>query len=144
MNLKGCLSHNTDDWRTPSKLYDYLINKLGYIDCFPFKSNVDEFHLDRGNNLRLYANPPFSQLKFVPDWIKHNCEDLHNVVLLLMPARTDTKYFHELLKLNPIIYFIKGRLKFNDSKSAPFPTIMLYFGPKKQMPVYMPMEFVGL
>lgn len=45
-----------------------------------------------------------------------------------MPARTDTKYFHELLKLKPKIYFIKGRLHFNDSKeSAPFPTILLHF-----------------
>ena len=46
--------------------------------------------------------------------------------MLLIPARTDTVYFHKLLEFKPEIVFIKGRLRFNDSKlSAPFPSILV-------------------
>lgn len=41
-NLKGCFSHNHDDWRTPSALYKAFMD-LGFVDCFPFQSKDDEF-----------------------------------------------------------------------------------------------------
>lgn len=46
--------------------------------------------------------------------------------MLLVPARTDTKQFHNLLDLGLKVKFIKGRLKYNDKKSAPFPSIIMY------------------
>ena len=45
-----------------------------------------------------------------------------NEVILLIPARTDTKYFRKLVDYGVNIYFITGRLHFNDSNSAPFPS----------------------
>ena len=36
---------------------------------------------------------------------------------MLIPNRSDTQYYHELLELHPCLYFIKGRLKFNESKT---------------------------
>ena len=42
----------------------------------------------------------------------------------MIPSRTDTKYFHKLLKRGGIIVFIKGRLKFSNKGSAPFPNII--------------------
>lgn len=50
-----------------------------------------------------------------------------DVVVLLIPARTDTRWFHEYLynKPNVELRFIRGRLKFGDSKnSAPFPSML--------------------
>ena len=49
---------------------------------------------------------------------------------MLMPARTDTRYFHDYIyqKENVEIRFIKGRLKFGDAKnSAPFPSMVVIF-----------------
>lgn len=126
-NIDACLSHKSDDWRTPSDLYDYLINHEGFIDCFPYKSEIDEFTLDRGTGLNLYANPPFSKLNKIPEWVNHQVNHLGNLVVLLIPSRTDTKYFHQLLEFKPFIFFIKGRLHFNDSNSAPFPCLFMVF-----------------
>lgn len=127
MNLKGCFSKNTDDWRTPSSLYKLFIDQ-GYIDCFPFHADYDEFERIYDNKL-LFVNPPYSKLKLIPDWLKtqldHGC-----YITLLIPSRTDTKYFHQLLDLHPFIQFIPGRLHFNDSKeAAPFPSLLLTFIP---------------
>lgn len=125
MNLKGCFSKKTDDWRTPSDLYHKYIDN-GFIDCFPFMADYDEFKVIYSRK-KLFVNPPYSKLKFLPEWIKKQIDSECEVVLLI-PARTDTKYFHELLKMDPDIEFIQGRLHFNDSKSgAPFPSLILTF-----------------
>ena len=127
MRVKGCLLHNSDDWKTPSNLYK-AIKDNNYIDCFQFKANKDQYeeiHLLE----KLYINPPYSHLrtkKFL-NWIEFEIS-YNDDVILLIPSRTDTKIFYELCKFNPKIYFIKGRLHFNDSKeSAPFPSIIMRF-----------------
>ena len=54
---------------------------------------------------------------------------------MLIPARTDTKYFHEYIykKKNVEIRFIKGRLKFEGKQKgsgpAPFPSMIVIFNP---------------
>ena len=50
---------------------------------------------------------------------------------MLIPARTDTRYFHEFILNRSEIRFIRGRLKFGDGKnSAPFPSMLvIYRGP---------------
>lgn len=51
---------------------------------------------------------------------------------MLVPARTDTKWFHESIygKPNVEIRFIKGRLKFGGrSTDAQFPSILVIFKP---------------
>ena len=124
-NIKACLSSNTDDWKTPSELFNYFMKK-GYRDLFEYKMNKNQFDILYRNE-KLYINPPFSKLKLIPDYIEQLIS-LNNEIILLIPSRTDTIYFHKLLKFKPKIYFIKGRLHFNDSKlSAPFPTILMEF-----------------
>ena len=96
----------------------------GYIDCFKYKSDKNELeniYYDK----KLFVNPPFSKMTEITEWVIKNSKE--NIIALLIPSRTDTEYFHKLLKLNPTIYFIKGRLHYNDSKSAPFPTILMFF-----------------
>ena len=51
-----------------------------------------------------------------------------SLVVMLLPARTDTKYFHEYIYNKQTIYFLKGRLKFSNSKTpAPFPSMIVVF-----------------
>jgi site-specific DNA-methyltransferase (adenine-specific) len=51
---------------------------------------------------------------------------------MLIPARTDTKYWHDYVMNASKIYFVKGRLKFDNGtenkNSAPFPSAVVVFG----------------
>lgn len=50
------------------------------------------------------------------------------LVAMLLPARTDTRYFHDYILHRSEIRFLPGRLKFGDSKnSAPFPSMLVIF-----------------
>ena len=50
------------------------------------------------------------------------------LVVMLLPARTDTKWFHDYIYQQAEIRFVKGRLKFGDSKNAaPFPSMVCVF-----------------
>ena len=52
--------------------------------------------------------------------------------MMLIPARTDTKAFHEYIYGKAEIRFIKGRLKFGGSKnSAPFPSMVIVYQHKE-------------
>ena len=58
-----------------------------------------------------------------------NMESGGGVAVMLIPARTDTKRFHEYIYGNAEIRFIKGRLKFGGCEnSAPFPSMIVVFG----------------
>ena len=51
--------------------------------------------------------------------------------MMLIPARTDTKYWHNYVMKASEIYFVRGRLKFGDSdNSAPFPSAVVVFNGK--------------
>lgn len=120
-------SHKTDDWKTPSEFMSKLHDR-GWRDTFPFANSlgIDQFSIFYHKE-KIFINPPFSELKRIPSYI-HQLLDNNCTVLLLLPSRTDTIYFHQLLEMKPVVFFVKGRLHFNDSKkAAPFPTMLLYF-----------------
>lgn len=52
----------------------------------------------------------------------------NTLVVMLIPARTDTKYFHEYIYGKSEIRFIRGRLKFgNQQNAAPFPSMVVIY-----------------
>ena len=52
----------------------------------------------------------------------------NTVVVMLIPARTDTKYFHNFIYHRAEIRFVKGRIKYSGSKfNAPFPSMIVIF-----------------
>lgn len=60
-------------------------------------------------------------------------EDHGNLVVMLLPARTDTKWFHDYIYHKAEIRFIKGRLKFGGCKdAAPFPSMVVIFGKERE------------
>ena len=66
----------------------------------------------------------------MPKWIKKCYEHYTGggIAVMLIPARTDTKAFHEYIYGKAEIRFIKGRLKFGGShNSAPFPSMVVVF-----------------
>jgi site-specific DNA-methyltransferase (adenine-specific) len=67
----------------------------------------------------------------IKKWVEKSFRESHKantIVVMLIPARTDTSYFHDYILHRSEIRFIKGRLKFGDSKSAaPFPSMLVIF-----------------
>lgn len=77
----------------------------------------------------MFCNPPYG--KDICKWVKKAYAEGHKdntLVCLLIPARTDTKYFHDYILHRAEIRFIPGRLKFGGSKnSAPFPSMVVVY-----------------
>jgi len=115
---KALYSKKSDNWATP-KEYNFWQT----WDPCPLNSKIDGLNIKWHGKILL--NPPFSKQRlFVEKAIKEipNCERLE----LLLPARTDTKLFHELLYNKFPIIFIKGRIKFGGgTTSAPFPSMLI-------------------
>ena len=123
MNMIASLTHKSDEWATPASLYQAFM-KQGFKDPCPLgcKTNALE---TRYENERLFVNPPFSKLNDFAPWIveqaKRGCD-----IFLLMPTRTDTRYFKTLFEYGiDEIIFIHKRLRYNDSKTAPFNSMVL-------------------
>jgi hypothetical protein len=123
-NMKNNLvmfSKKSDHWATPKYIYDTYM-KMGYYDPCPLHANFDGLKVSWAKYN--FVNPPYSKTSlWVDKAIKEN--KLGKEVIFLIPARTDTKYFHKLLDHNAKVYFLKGRLSFNDSFPAPFPSLLV-------------------
>ena len=84
-----------------------------------------------GGGHRVFCNPPYGRT--IKDWVKKCAEEAkkpNTLIVLLIPARTDTAYFHDYIYQQPNVelQFIRGRLKFGDGKnSAPFPSMLAIF-----------------
>lgn len=90
--------------------------------------NDDGLSLDWGGST-VFCNPPYGTA--LPKWIKKSYEEAKKpgtTVVMLIPARTDSRAFHEYIYRKAEIRFIKGRLKFGGSKwNAPFPSMVVVF-----------------
>lgn len=131
----GLFTSNTDLWSTPIDFFEKLNKEFNFTldPCANEHNNKCEKYFTKEqdglkqswDNEIVFCNPPYG--REISKWIKKGYEAMGGVVVLLIPARTDTKYFHDYLynKQNVELRFIKGRLKFGDSKnSAPFPSLV--------------------
>tara|TARA_Y100000310_G_C20682151_1_gene816636 strand:+ start:2401 stop:2895 length:495 start_codon:yes stop_codon:yes gene_type:complete len=142
-------SSKSNEWETPQDLFDKLNKEYNFtLDPCATDANttcskhytVEDNGLSKSwANERVFINPPYSE---IGSWVKKASEEyLHNgaVIVMLIPARTDTKYWHDyIMKYASTIYFIKGRLKFKnkviadytgkaDVSPAPFPSVIVIF-----------------
>lgn len=121
MKCEVFLSKNTDDWATPKFIYEQAMAK-GMFDPCPLCSLVDGLKIEWGKSN--FVNPPYSQLlKWIEKSIQEHAKG--KAVVLLIPARTDTKAFKKLFEYGSLITFITGRLRFNEANSAPFPSMIV-------------------
>ena len=132
-------SSKTDLWSTPNDFFDKLNDEFHFTldpcsthenaKCYKHFTEEENGLLQDWGNEVVFCNPPYGrQIKY---WVKKAYEesqkDNTNVVMLI-PARTDTIYFHEYIYHKAEIRFIKGRLKFGNAKnSAPFPSMVVIF-----------------
>ena len=141
MNTKVMFSSEKMDWTTPPMFFQELDREFHFtLDAAASDSNhlCKRYFTEKEDALkqkwtgRAWLNSPYGRQ--IGKWVKKAYEEVEcgnaELVVMLLPARTDTKYFHQYcMKVWPHgIRFIKGRLKFGDGKnSAPFPSMVVIF-----------------
>jgi len=126
----GLFTSEKQNWKTPAKFYEKL-NEEFHFDFDP--CIADDKATWETNGLFIewgkcnFVNPPYNQLD---KWVaKAYVESLKGkIVVMLIPSRTDTKWWHTYIMKAKEIRFIQGRLCFNDdNKPAPFPSAIIIF-----------------
>lgn len=140
MTNKGMFSSNTDEWATPQDFFDNVNKEFNFeVDVCALPDNAkckiffspeeDGLQQNWGGYTSVWINPPYGRnmVKWIEKAYKTH-EEFGNTIVMLLPARTDTKAFHKFIYHKAEIRFIQGRLKFGNSKnSAPFPSMLVIY-----------------
>ena len=134
-------SSASEEWETPQDLFNKLNNEFNFtVDvasselnykCKKHYTQKEDGLVQNWDNEVVWCNPPYGRK--IGEWVKKASKS-KTIIVMLLPARTDTKWFHDYIynKQNIEIRFIKGRLKFGNSKnSAPFPSMIVIFKNKE-------------
>jgi phage N-6-adenine-methyltransferase len=150
---KTLFSHLTDEWVTPDWLYnrldaDYHFNldpcaTIENAKCKNFYTQEDDGLSKLWRGKSVFINPPYT---YIEKWaekahneswwgdLQQSCTE-RTITVLLVPARTDTRWFHKIIGHVSRLLFIKGRVKFKNMADptkltpAPFPSIVMIFDP---------------
>lgn len=136
---KAMVSSKTNEWETPQDFFNKLNGEFNFhLDVSATKENAkckkfftledDGLSKDWGFNT-CWMNPPYGG--HTGDWIKKAYEESKQgaVVVCLIVSSTDRSYWHEyIFPFATQIRFIRGRLKFGNSKTtAPFASAVVIF-----------------
>lgn len=139
MNTEVMFSSKTEMWETPQDFFDKLNEEFHFtldVCAIPENAKCENFYTPEIDGLTqpwtgtVWCNPPYGRQ--IGSWVRRAlfASVAGNTVVMLLPARTDTRWFHEYIygRENVEIRFIRGRLKFGGSKnSAPFPSMVVVF-----------------
>ena len=146
-NLPPLMSTGKDDWETPDEIFE-TYNALYHFDLDaaadatnhktprwygPGGEREDALSPDPWvADGAVWLNPPYSrglQAQFVRRALRESFLSIGDTLMVcLLPARTDTKLFHEIIEPHGQVRFIKGRLKFKGAlNGAPFPSMIVIF-----------------
>tara|TARA_R100000388_G_scaffold84053_1_gene63048 strand:+ start:1288 stop:1722 length:435 start_codon:yes stop_codon:yes gene_type:complete len=125
---------------TPDYLKDKIVKEFGeYFDPCPVNPSFDGLLIDWPTNIVNYVNPPYTRGQ-ISKWVKKCFDEFQRgcKIVLLIPAYTDTSYFHTYIyQVDPFIEirFLKGRVKFKGyDKSASFPSMLVIFDGWREFP----------
>lgn len=157
MKNEALYSSKSEEWETPQDLFDRLNKVYRFkLDACATKTNAKcrSFFSKTSNGLlqdwtpykRVWLNPPYGRP--IGTWMRKAYEESQNgcLVACLVPARTDTKWWHEQVLDKGSVTFVRGRLKFKrtDSKAgdpvypAPFPSAIVIYRPDTRHVVNAP------
>ena len=135
---KAMFTSDKNYWETPQEFFELLNTELNFtLDPCSSHANakcekhytVEEDGLSQDwSGEVVFCNPPHGRA--IGDWVKKSSEEAEKgaTVVLLIPARTDTAYFHDYIYGKAEIRFLRGRLKFEQNgkagQSAPFPSMI--------------------
>lgn len=136
--LSVLYSRKSDLWRTPTTLFASLDSEFQFnLDpcCLPDSALCPQYYTPLEDGLkqdwgghRVFCNPPYSDIAAWAEKCYIESRKPNTLVVMLIPARTDTSYFHKWIYGHSELRFIRGRLHFNDGKgAAPFPSLIVIF-----------------
>lgn len=131
---EAAYSSKNSKWETPSSMVVALATCFDWdLDVCASRGNVCErFYTEEDNSLTqaweglCWMNPPYG--RGVDMWMQKAARSSGTVVCLV-PARTDTRWWHNCIRKASLVIFIKGRLQYGDcGMNAPFPSAFIVFG----------------
>ncbi len=133
---KSMLSSRSDEWATPQYVFDLLDSEFGFeldVCALPHNAKCADYFSPAKDGLKqqwtgvCWMNPPYGRQ--IGDWMKKAYESslAGATVVCLVPARTDTAWWHDYATRGEI-RFVRGRLRFGNADScAPFPSAIVIF-----------------
>ena len=135
-------SSETNEWSTPQYLFEQLNNEFNFTldPCATDENKKCENHFTKEDDglsrswkdETVFCNPPYGRQ--IGKWVKKAYEetkDENTKVVMLIPSRTDTKYFHDYIYEICEVRFLKGRVYFEKGGKkvgrAPFPSMVVVF-----------------
>ena len=139
MNTKVLFSSKEEKWATPQDFFDKLNDEFHFTldvaaspdnaKCANYFTEEQDGLVQSGGGHTVWCNPPYCRKTGL--WVKKAYEEHQRTgctVVMLLPSRTDVRWFHDYILDKAEIRFIKGRLKFGGSKnSAPFASIVVIY-----------------
>lgn len=142
MNTDLIFSSKTDLWETPQEFFDQLNDEFGFdLDVCALPENAkcasyytpDQDGLSKPWDGVCWCNPPYGRQ--IKKWVAKAASSVADgaTVVMLLPARTDTQWFHRYIYHQAEIRFVPGRLKFGGARwNAPFPCMVVIFRPGRE------------
>lgn len=146
MKTEVLFGSKTDQYETPQDLFDVLCAEFGFTldpcadeynhKCKKYFTKEQNGLLQDWGGEIVFCNPPYG--KEIGTWVEKCYTEVHTgsckLVVMLIPSRTDTKWFHKYIYRKAYeIRFVNKRLKFGDSKNpAPFPSMVVVFQKKRK------------
>tara|TARA_Y100000034_G_scaffold88319_1_gene106022 strand:- start:72 stop:593 length:522 start_codon:yes stop_codon:yes gene_type:complete len=146
-------SSTSGDWDTPQAFFDKLDKQFEFTldpcatsasaKCNKYFTKEEDGLAQDWRGHTVFVNPPYG--RGIGEWLKKGYEESkkHNtVVVMLIPSRTDTKWWHDYAMKAKEIHLVRGRLKFGGSdNAAPFPSAVVVFHSNtmlKSLPMLVP------
>jgi phage N-6-adenine-methyltransferase len=133
----------TDLYPTPLDFFRKLDRRYGPFDldvcALPDNAKCSRYFTPEVDGLkqpwrgRCWCNPPYG--KTIGLWVRKAWESSVEgaTVVMLLPARVDTRWWHDYIKPYAEFEFLRGRLKYENTASpSPFPSAVVVFRPRKQ------------
>jgi phage N-6-adenine-methyltransferase len=128
------------DWETPQALFDELNEEFGFVldvcashenaKCSSyFTMEVDGLRQPWGDYGVCWMNPPYG--REISRWVAkaHHEAEYGATVVGLVPARTDTAWWHDHIQGKAEVRFLRGRIRFSGGGPAPFPSCIVVWRP---------------
>lgn len=135
----GMMSSDLHDWATPEAFFDDVNAEFGFTldacasdwnaKCERYFSIADDGLSQRWDGV-VWMNPPYG--REIGAWMKKAVEEwkLGSTVVCLVPARTDTAWWHDFA-MQGEIRFLRGRIRFERHDgardAAPFPSALVIY-----------------
>lgn len=149
----GLYSSDRQDWATPQAFFDLVDKEFRFtLDAAASDDNAKCAHyLTEADDAlgfpwhgTVWCNPPYGRA--ISKWVRHGywqAQYTGATVVMLIPARTDTTYWHDYVMRAAEVRLIRGRLVFGTGEAianAPFPSALVVFRQGDHSPAFTTME----